>query len=203
MEEAKHFIGNEWTAAAGGDSIAVIDPSDGQPFARLARGNAADIDVAVAAARRAFDGAWGALSAAERPIEAIEQLKEALRLKPDFAEAHCNLGRVLNNAGKNLEALAHCEAALRLRPDFVEAHFTMGNVLVRIPGRADDAAAEYRETLRLQPDHLGAHFNLALVLLNSFGHRDEAVEHLEAVLRLQPANETAKLILSKVQALRP
>ncbi|QYD67708.1 aldehyde dehydrogenase family protein [Paraburkholderia edwinii] len=66
MEEAKHFIGNEWTAAAGGDSIAVIDPSDGQPFARLARGNAADIDVAVTAARRAFDGAWGALSAAER-----------------------------------------------------------------------------------------------------------------------------------------
>jgi aldehyde dehydrogenase (NAD+) len=66
MEEAKHFIGNEWTAAAGGDTIAVIDPSDGQPFARLARGNAADIDVAVAAARRAFDGAWGALSAAER-----------------------------------------------------------------------------------------------------------------------------------------
>ncbi|CAB3755010.1 aldehyde dehydrogenase family protein [Paraburkholderia solisilvae] len=66
MEEAKHFIGNEWSAPAGGDTFAVIDPSDGQPFARLARGNAADIDQAVAAARRAFDGAWGALSAAER-----------------------------------------------------------------------------------------------------------------------------------------
>jgi aldehyde dehydrogenase (NAD+) len=66
MEEAKHFIGNEWTAPAGGDTLAVIDPSDGQPFTRLARGNATDIDVAVAAARHAFDGAWGALSAAER-----------------------------------------------------------------------------------------------------------------------------------------
>ncbi|MFC0397742.1 aldehyde dehydrogenase family protein [Paraburkholderia rhizosphaerae] len=66
MEEAKHFIGNEWTASAGGDTLAVIDPSDGQPFTRLARGNAADIDTAVNAARRAFDGAWGALSAAER-----------------------------------------------------------------------------------------------------------------------------------------
>ncbi|WP_459709545.1 aldehyde dehydrogenase family protein, partial [Paraburkholderia sp. 2C] len=56
MEEAKHFIGNEWSAAAGGDTIAVVDPSDGQPFARLARGNAADIDAAVTAARRAVDG---------------------------------------------------------------------------------------------------------------------------------------------------
>jgi aldehyde dehydrogenase (NAD+) len=66
MEEAKHFIGNEWAAPSGGDTLAVIDPSDGQPFSRLARGNATDIDIAVTAARRAFDGAWGALSAAER-----------------------------------------------------------------------------------------------------------------------------------------
>ncbi|HVE11049.1 MAG TPA: aldehyde dehydrogenase family protein [Paraburkholderia sp.] len=66
MEEAKHFIGNEWTAPAGGETIAVVDPSDGQPFARLARGNAADIERAVQAARHAYEGTWGALSAAER-----------------------------------------------------------------------------------------------------------------------------------------
>ncbi|HTH61987.1 MAG TPA: aldehyde dehydrogenase family protein [Paraburkholderia sp.] len=66
MQEAKHFIGGEWCAPASGGTIAVIDPSDGQPFAHLARGNAADIDAAVHAARRAFDGAWGATSAAER-----------------------------------------------------------------------------------------------------------------------------------------
>jgi aldehyde dehydrogenase (NAD+) len=66
MEEAKHFVGGDWALAAGGESIDVIDPSDGQPFARIARGNAADVDAAVAAARRAYDGAWGLLSAAER-----------------------------------------------------------------------------------------------------------------------------------------
>ncbi|MBN3847879.1 aldehyde dehydrogenase, partial [Paraburkholderia sp. Ac-20342] len=47
MEEARHFIGGEWCAASGGDTIAVLDPSDGQPFTRLARGTAADIDSAV------------------------------------------------------------------------------------------------------------------------------------------------------------
>ena len=66
MEEARHFIGGEWSAASGGETIAVLDPSDGQPFTRLARGTAADIDTAVHAARRAFEGAWGAASAAER-----------------------------------------------------------------------------------------------------------------------------------------
>lgn len=60
MEEARHFIGGEWSAASGGETIAVLDPSDGQPFTQLARGTAADIDAAVHAARRAFEGAWGA-----------------------------------------------------------------------------------------------------------------------------------------------
>jgi aldehyde dehydrogenase (NAD+) len=66
MEEAKHFIGNKWVAPAVGETIAVLDPSDGQVFAELARGNAADIDRAVAAARAAYEGSWGHMSAAER-----------------------------------------------------------------------------------------------------------------------------------------
>ncbi|NLP61798.1 aldehyde dehydrogenase family protein [Paraburkholderia sacchari] len=66
MEEAKHFIGGAWRSPASGETLAAIDPSTGQPFAQLARGNAADIDAAVSAARAAYEGAWGALSAAER-----------------------------------------------------------------------------------------------------------------------------------------
>lgn len=62
----QHFIGNQWVAPSSGESIPVIDPSDGQPFESLARGNARDIDQAVRAARAAHDGAWGRLSAAER-----------------------------------------------------------------------------------------------------------------------------------------
>jgi aldehyde dehydrogenase (NAD+) len=63
---ARHFIDNEWTVAAGGETIPVVDPSDGQVFTELARGSAADIDRAVHSARRAYEGAWGRLSAAER-----------------------------------------------------------------------------------------------------------------------------------------
>ncbi|MFK0378753.1 aldehyde dehydrogenase family protein [Pandoraea sp. NPDC090278] len=81
MPEATHFIGNRWVAPAkrGGVSamsplsantantvIAVIDPSDGQPFTEIARGDAEDIDRAVSAARAAFNGDWGRTAAAER-----------------------------------------------------------------------------------------------------------------------------------------
>jgi len=69
-EGRHHFIGNRWIEALGGESLDVVDPSTGQPFARIARGNAADIELAVAAARRAYgdagEGLWGRTTAAER-----------------------------------------------------------------------------------------------------------------------------------------
>ena len=71
MEEARHFIGGEWCAASGGDTIAVLDPSDGLPFTRLARGTAADIDTAVHAARRAFESDPGVQGLRERFLGSV------------------------------------------------------------------------------------------------------------------------------------
>ncbi len=62
----QHFINNRWAAPNGGDSIPVVDPSTGLIFDALARGNAADIDLAVGAARQAYDQVWSRTSAAER-----------------------------------------------------------------------------------------------------------------------------------------
>lgn len=65
-----HFIGNRWVEAAGGESLPVVDPSTGEAFASIARGGAADVDAAVAAARRAYgdagEGPWGRTPASER-----------------------------------------------------------------------------------------------------------------------------------------
>jgi aldehyde dehydrogenase (NAD+) len=66
---AAHFIANRWVAPGAGGAIPVVDPSDGQVFAYLARGNAADVDAAVRAARAAYDGGdgpWGRFTAVER-----------------------------------------------------------------------------------------------------------------------------------------
>ncbi|MEO8751944.1 MAG: aldehyde dehydrogenase family protein [Casimicrobiaceae bacterium] len=46
--------------------LPMVDPSDGAPFAAIARGNAADIDAAVEAAQAACHGAWGKLAPAEK-----------------------------------------------------------------------------------------------------------------------------------------
>jgi len=63
---AAHFIGNRWRAPAEGGELPMIDPSDGAPFAAIARGTAADVDAAVRGAHAAREGAWGRLSPADR-----------------------------------------------------------------------------------------------------------------------------------------
>jgi Flp pilus assembly protein TadD len=53
--------------------------------------------------------------------EAIGHFERALRIKPDFADAHNNLGVALIRLGRVQEAIRHWEQAVRIRPGFVEA----------------------------------------------------------------------------------
>ena len=61
-----NHIANAAVPSSSGRTIPVIDPSDGQPFDEIQRGNAQDIDDAVHAARQCYDAVWGRLPAAER-----------------------------------------------------------------------------------------------------------------------------------------
>ena len=61
------FIGGQWRDAASGKTFETPDPATGETLARVAEGDAADIDLAVRAARTAFDeGPWGRLTASDR-----------------------------------------------------------------------------------------------------------------------------------------
>lgn len=62
----QHFIGGRWVDGDSGQTLPVIDPSTGEAFDQLARGNARDIERAVAASRDALDGPWGRMTATER-----------------------------------------------------------------------------------------------------------------------------------------
>jgi acyl-CoA reductase-like NAD-dependent aldehyde dehydrogenase len=62
-----HFIDGEYVEPLGGQWMDSIDPYRGQPWARIARGDARDIDRAVQAASRAMSsGPWASMSATQR-----------------------------------------------------------------------------------------------------------------------------------------
>ena len=61
------FIDNAWRPSHSGKTLAMLAPATGQVIASIAAGDAADVDLAVQAARRALEeGAWGRLTATER-----------------------------------------------------------------------------------------------------------------------------------------
>ncbi len=67
LDRSTFFIDGDWAAPATGDTIQVVSPHSEQVVATVPEGSKADIDAAVAAARRAFDsGPWPRLSPQER-----------------------------------------------------------------------------------------------------------------------------------------
>ncbi|WP_019631568.1 aldehyde dehydrogenase [Actinomadura atramentaria] len=66
-EHDRLFIGGEWAAPSGTGTIDVVSPHTEEVVGRVPDGTEADIDAAVAAARRAFDhGPWPRMAPAER-----------------------------------------------------------------------------------------------------------------------------------------
>ncbi len=63
----KMLIGNRWVEAVSGKTFPVYNPATGEVMAQVAEGDAVDADLAVKAARKAFEsGAWRDMTAAER-----------------------------------------------------------------------------------------------------------------------------------------
>lgn len=60
------LIDGRWVGAVDGQTIDVINPCNGQAFTKIGRGKAADIELAVTAAQRPLNGAWGRMTATER-----------------------------------------------------------------------------------------------------------------------------------------
>jgi tetratricopeptide (TPR) repeat protein len=75
--------------------------------------------------------------------KAFAAFREAVRLRPDLAVAHKNLGNALSDLGKHDEAIAEYREAIRLKPDFAEAHCDLGGVLQQ-QGQFREALAGYR-----------------------------------------------------------
>ncbi|MBS0395749.1 MAG: aldehyde dehydrogenase family protein [Proteobacteria bacterium] len=101
------LIGDAWRDATGGATLPVEDPSSGTVVGAIARATGADVDAAVAAARAARDGAWGALAAYERG-RLLAALGRAVVAHADELAAleALDVGKPLTQARADVTALA-------------------------------------------------------------------------------------------------
>jgi 5-carboxymethyl-2-hydroxymuconic-semialdehyde dehydrogenase len=79
----EHYIDGAFRASAAAETFASLNPATNEVLALAAAGEAADVDLAVAAARRAFDeGPWPRLNAAER-AGALRRIAAGIRAHTD------------------------------------------------------------------------------------------------------------------------
>jgi len=141
------------------------------------------------------------LSGTSADLDAADaHLAAALRLNPDYAEAHNNLGGVLQRRGRLEDARREHELAFRLNPDLVEALYNVA-LCEQMLGRLDEAIAHYRDTVRRQPDYVQAHYNLGTAL-QAAGRIDEAAAAYRAALAIAPTLPEAHCALGTTLAAR-
>src|SRR5262249_3011172 len=95
-----------------------------------------------------------ALMGLERFAEAEAPLRRAVKLAPDKAEAHRDLGEILAKMGRLDEAVACHRRALTIDRGFDQAHLSLGNSL-KTQGKLIEAIACFERAVALNPDDTG------------------------------------------------
>jgi tetratricopeptide (TPR) repeat protein len=103
------------------------------------------------------------LTAQGKTNEALAEFKQALRLQPEYADAHYNLGQLYFAQGNADEAAHQYATAVQNRPDYAEAHYQLAALLAS-QRDFEEAIPHYRAAVRLKPDWLEALNNLAWIL---------------------------------------
>ncbi|MBL8826718.1 MAG: tetratricopeptide repeat protein [Planctomycetaceae bacterium] len=96
------------------------------------------------------------------PVETLSLYEAAVRLQPDYHEAHTNLGVLLKQTGRLDESVTAYQAALRLNPTFVEA---LSNLAVAYQdlGLLADARRTLEQAMALDPDFTEIHSNYLFI----------------------------------------
>jgi tetratricopeptide (TPR) repeat protein len=132
-----------------------------------------------------------ALALERRFVESEVLVRQALRARPDDADAMNELGFIVWHQGRRAEAVAILQHALRVAPDNPRVYTNLGRAYLAV-GKTDEAADYFRAAVRIDPRAFDALINLGLLLSNR-GDFDEAMEPLLAAFAISPDSDEAVL----------
>ena len=125
-----------------------------------------------------------ALTQKGRMDEAISHCRQAVEIRPYFAEAYNNLGNALLQKGKADEAITQFQQALQINPALAEAHMNLGNALLQ-KGKADEAITQFQQALQIRPDLAEAQISLGTALGRK-ARVEEAIACYQKALEIKP-----------------
>jgi len=129
--------------------------------------------------------------------DAAEAYTKAMAIKPDFAEAHHNLGNALKDQGKLEGAIEAYNKALSLKPNYAEAYNNIG-IALQDQGKLEDAIEAYNKALSIQPNYADVYNNMGITLQDQ-GKLEDAIKAYNKALSLKPDNAEAHRNLSFIK----
>jgi tetratricopeptide (TPR) repeat protein len=116
--------------------------------------------------------------------EAIFYYSQALRLNPEYTQAHGNLAFALFEQGRFEEAIVHFAHVIEREPGNGDAHFKLGFCLL-LKGEPASAIPHFEQALQLLPEQVAAELYLGLCL-SLEGNVEQAKRHYEQLIATQP-----------------
>ncbi len=112
--------------------------------------------------------------------EARHSYEEAIRIKPDYAEAHYYLGTLLGRGGDSVASEKHLLAAVKYDPSLADAYNNLGNLAAQAR-QTEKALGYFGKAVTINPGHYSAHLNLGVAMAElglpeAAGHFREAAK---------------------------
>jgi Tfp pilus assembly protein PilF len=121
--------------------------------------------------------------------DAVNYLRQAVDIKPDYLDAWLNLGRCYVALDKYPDAVASFRKSIEIDPLTPTNRFLLGFALMNA-GETEESARELQWVVERQPDEYEARFYLGMVRLQQ-GRNEDAEEHFKEVLRINPNHAAA------------
>ncbi|MGD0786320.1 MAG: tetratricopeptide repeat protein [Sedimentisphaerales bacterium] len=116
--------------------------------------------------------------------EAIDNCKQAIKIKPNLAESHVNLGIAYSNLGRWPEAIDAYKQAIKIKPDSAKAYYNLGVAYGEL-GRSTEAIEAFKQAILIKSDYAKAHLNLG-VAYGKLGRLSEAIEAFKQAIKIKP-----------------
>ena len=116
--------------------------------------------------------------------EAIMDYDEAIRIKPDFAEAFHGRGIAKAMLGQHQDAIVDHNEAIRIKPDHAGAFHGRGFTKAMM-GQHQDAIVDYDKAIHIKPDYVEA-FQYRGLAKCALGQHQEAIKDYDQAIRIKP-----------------
>ncbi len=115
---------------------------------------------------------------------AITDFSEAIKLKPDYAEAYYNRGNAYSELADNNKAITDFSEAIKLKPGYAEAYTGRG-IVHNDMGNRQDAITDYEQAIKLKPSYAKSYNNRGNAR-SALGDNQGAIADYDQAIKLKP-----------------